>query len=77
MQKLYNLGLPFPKDKAIINNKKFTKINIEIKANITKYALKDKYLIRGVIRVDPVINSINSYDFLSSFHNFSNILLNA
>jgi hypothetical protein len=36
MQKLYNLGLPVPKDNAISNNKKLTKINIEIKANINK-----------------------------------------
>ena len=77
IQKLYNFGFPVPKDKAIINNKKLTKINIDIKQNITRYALKDKYLINGVILVAPVINSINSYDFLSNFHKFWNILLKA
>ncbi len=76
IQKLYNLGLSFPNDNAIINNKKLTKINTEIKPNIIKYVLKVKYLINGVIRVAPVISSIKSYDLESNFHSLSNILLN-
>ena len=39
--------------------------------------LNFKYLINGVNLVAPVINSINSYVFLSNFHNLSKILLNA
>jgi hypothetical protein len=77
IQKLYNFGLPFPKDKAIINSRKLTKIKIAIKQKIIKYALNDKYFINGVTREAPVINSISSYDLLSIFHNFSNILLKA
>ena len=77
MQKLYSLGFPFPKDKAINNNKKFTKINIEIKANIIKYPLKVKYFINAVIRVAPVISSIKSKVYESNFHKFLNNLLKA
>ena len=77
IQKLYNLGFSFPKVKAIINNKKFTKMKIDIKQKIIISILYDAYLIKGVIRVAPVISSINSNVRGSNFQIFSKILLKA